>query len=443
MFNFLAPQKKAPVVEDHQAILFKKYKWLSLIGVFIGYAAFYIVRNNFTLSTPQLKDALNLSKGQIGLLSSCLLISYGLGKGVMSAWADKTSPKRFMALGLTMCALLSMCLAFFGHSYSAVAVILILLGLFQGTGVGPAFITLSTWFSKQERGWITAIWNCSHNVGGGLISPLAGFMMGMVGASHWRFAIYVFPALVALAIAILIAILIKERPEDEGLIPLAENKIVEKDLDYQHLSNWEILSKYVFNNPGAWLVSLMDTFVYMIRFGILTWLPIFLIQVKGFTHAEMMVAFAFFEWAAIPSTLLAGILSDKLFKSYRMPPAIIALILIIFCIFGYWNSKSIGMVTTYAALAGCLVYIPQFLDSVQTMEVVPPFAVGSTVGLRGFMSYVFGSTFGTSLLGVAVDHWGWNAGLVLLLFATIACLLCAVGLHIFAIRLHRQINSKK
>lgn len=113
MFNFLAPQKKAPVVEDHQAILFKKDKWLSLIGVFIGYAAFYIVRNNFTLSTPQLKDALNLSKGQIGLLSSCLLISYGLGKGVMSAWADKTSPKRFMALGLTMCALLSMCLAFF------------------------------------------------------------------------------------------------------------------------------------------------------------------------------------------------------------------------------------------------------------------------------------------------------------------------------------------
>ncbi len=178
----------------------------------------------------------------------------------------------------------------------------------------------------------------------------------------------------------------------------------------------------------------MDTFVYMIRFGILTWLPIFLIQAKGFTHGQMMVAFAFFEWAAIPSTLLAGIISDKLFKSYRMPPAMIALVLIIFCIFGYWNSKSVTAVTVYAALAGCLVYIPQFLDSVQTMEVVPPFAVGSTVGLRGFMSYVLGSTLGTSLLGVAVDHYGWNAGLVLLVIATILCLICSAALHIFSLK---------
>ena len=101
---------------------------------------------------------------------------------------------------------------------------------------------------------------------------------------------------------------------------------------------------------------------------------------------------------------------------------------------GYWNGKSVTSVTIYAALAGCLVYIPQFLDSVQTMEVVPPFAVGSTVGLRGFMSYVLGSTLGTSLLGWAVDKYGWNAGLVLLLAATAGCLLCSIFLHIFVLR---------
>ena len=39
--------------------------------------------------------------------------------------------------------------------------------------------------------------------------------------------------------------------------------------------------------------------------------------------------------------------------------------------------------------------IPQFLVSVQTMEVVPAFAVGSYVGLRGFMSYVVGASLGT------------------------------------------------
>ena len=50
----------------------------------------------------------------------------------------------------------------------------------------------------------------------------------------------------------------------------------------------------------------------------LTWMPIYLLQVKGFSKAEMAVAFLFFEWAAIPSTIFAGYISDKFFKGYRM-----------------------------------------------------------------------------------------------------------------------------
>ena len=109
----------------------------------------------------------------------------------------------------------------------------------------------------------------------------------------------------------------------------------------------------------------------MIRFGMLTWLPIYLLQVKGFSKAEMSVAFLFFEWAAIPSTIFAGYISDKFFKGYRMPPAIIAISIIFFCIFGYWQSESLLWVTFFAAIVGCLIYIPQFLASVQTMDIVP------------------------------------------------------------------------
>ena len=78
----------------------------------------------------------------------------------------------------------------------------------------------------------------------------------------------------------------------------------------------------------------------------------------------MSVAFLFFEWAAIPSTIFAGYISDKFFKGYRMPPAIIAISIIFFCIFGYWQSESLLWVTFFAAIVGCLIYIPQFLASV-------------------------------------------------------------------------------
>lgn len=113
-----------------------------------------------------------------------------------------------------------------------------------------------------------------------------------------------------------------------------------------------------------------------------------------------------------------------------MPPAIGAIVIIFFMIIGYFTSNNLYMVIFFAAMAGYLVYIPQFLASVQTMEVVPAFAVGSCVGLRGFMSYIVGASLGTKAIGWAVDYYGsWNAGLIMLLSACILCILCSILCH--------------
>jgi OPA family phosphoglycerate-like MFS transporter len=172
----------------------------------------------------------------------------------------------------------------------------------------------------------------------------------------------------------------------------------------------------------------------------LIWMPIYLLQVKGFSKGEMALAFLFFEWAAIPSTLFSGYLSDKFFKGYRMPPAIISMVLIFVCIIGYWQSNSLMMTTIFAAVVGCLIYIPQFLASVQTMEVVPSFAVGSAVGLRGFMSYVIGASMGTSLFGLVVDRVGWDGGFYILFTAVILCIFFCVLVHHDAKKRHEAMQ---
>ena len=48
-----------------------------------------------------------MSKTEIGLLSSGMLIAYGLSKGFMSSLADKASPAKFMAFGLICCAIIN------------------------------------------------------------------------------------------------------------------------------------------------------------------------------------------------------------------------------------------------------------------------------------------------------------------------------------------------
>ncbi len=117
-----------------------RYRMQALLSVFLGYLAYYIVRNNFTLSTPYLKEQLDLSATQIGLFSSCMLIAYGISKGVMSSLADKASPKVFMACGLVLCAIVNVGLGF-STAFWVFAALVVLNGLFQGMGVGPSFIT--------------------------------------------------------------------------------------------------------------------------------------------------------------------------------------------------------------------------------------------------------------------------------------------------------------
>lgn len=446
MISFLRPRTADYKVPAEKIMgTYKKLRFRTLLGIIIGYACFYVVRNNFALSTPYLKGNLELSTTGVGLLSSYMLIAYGLSKGYMSSLADKADPKRFMALGLLLCALVNVCMGF-STSFTAFAILVVFLGTFQGMGVGPCFISMAKWYPKQERGMVGALWNISHNIGGGIVAPIVAIGFFLVGPDNWQMASYLVPAFFAVIGAGLVLFFVKGSPENEGLPERQQIIPEEDDIDRvqkngaapDDMNSWQIFKNYVLPNKNVWFVSFVDTFVYTIRFGMITWMPIYLLQVKGFSKTEMAVAFLFFEWAAIPSTLFSGYLSDHFFKGYRMPPAIISMVLIFLCIVGYWQSDSLAMTTVFAAIVGCLIYIPQFLASVQTMEVVPSYAVGSAVGLRGFMSYVVGASIGTSVFGVVVDHVGWNGGFYILFTAVILCIFFCILTHRGAKALHKQ-----
>jgi len=434
---------KVPVEKVQET--YGRYRIQALLSVFLGYLAYYIVRNNFTLSTPYLKEHLDLSATQIGLLSSCMLIAYGISKGIMSSLADKASPKVFMACGLVLCAIVNVGLGF-STGFWIFAALVVFNGLFQGMGVGPSFITIANWFPRKERGRVGAFWNISHNVGGGIVAPIVGAAFAILGSEHWQSASYIVPAGVAVLFAFIVLILGKGSPRQEGLPALEqmmpEEKVVlnsrHTDQAPENMSAFQIFCTYVLRNKNAWYVSLVDVFVYMVRFGMISWLPIYLLTEKHFSKEQMSIAFLFFEWAAIPSTLLAGWLTDKLFKGRRMPLAMICMALIFVCLIGYWKSESLLMVTIFAAIVGCLIYVPQFLASVQTMEIVPSFAVGSAVGLRGFMSYIFGASLGTSLFGVMVDKMGWHGGFYLLMGGIVCCILFCYLSHRGALELEQQ-----
>lgn len=220
MFSFLKMKHPAAQVAQSQIdATYYRLRMRALFGVFIGYIAYYFVRSNFTLSTPYLKAQLHLSATEIGLLSSCMLIAYGISKGVMSALADKANPKRFMAFGILLSVVVNILMGFSSAFWMFVALV-IFNGIFQGMGAGPSFITIAKWFPRRLRGKVGAVWNISHYIGGGMVAPIIGASLALFGSEHWQAATYLAPAALAAMVALVVLACGTGSPYTEGLPPL-------------------------------------------------------------------------------------------------------------------------------------------------------------------------------------------------------------------------------
>ena len=68
-------------------------------GVFIGYAAYYLIRKNFSLAIPYLIDEYGFTKADLGTVGVALSLAYGFSKFIMGNISDRSNPKYFITIG--------------------------------------------------------------------------------------------------------------------------------------------------------------------------------------------------------------------------------------------------------------------------------------------------------------------------------------------------------
>ena len=58
MIGFLTPPAHKPELPKEEIDKrYKELRWQVFIGIFVGYAGYYLVRKNFTMAMPQLEQA--------------------------------------------------------------------------------------------------------------------------------------------------------------------------------------------------------------------------------------------------------------------------------------------------------------------------------------------------------------------------------------------------
>jgi OPA family glycerol-3-phosphate transporter-like MFS transporter len=292
-------------------------------------------------------------------------------------------------------------------------------GWFQGMGWPPSGRTMVHWFSSGERGTKMALWNVAHNVGGGLVGPIA--ILAMALFADWHSILYLH-GFFALAIALFIWLTVRDTPQSQGLPPIeAYRNDYPKSFEYEsdhekEFSAREIFLSHVLNNRLLWAIAIANAFVYLVRYGVLDWAPTYLNEVKGFSFEESGWAYAMYEWAGIPGTLLCGYLSDRLFEGRRAPASIIYLLLTLVCVLIYWFNPPGRPNIDIAMLIGIgfLIYGPVMLIGVHALDLVPKKAAGTAAGFTGLFGYVGGAVSANIIIGALVDRSGWDAGFALI-----------------------------
>jgi MFS transporter, OPA family, glycerol-3-phosphate transporter len=392
LVKFFAPPPPAPRRSDADvARVYPAYRWRALEATFLGYAFYYLVRNNAPVVAIELRDSLGYTKEMVGNIGAVTALSYGLSKFLMGSVSDRSDPRRFMSIGLALTAL---CNFAFGAStsYNVHLWLWGLNGFFQGMGWPPCGRVMGHWFSESERGLTFSIWNTSHNIGGGVAGLIAAWGVERFGG--WQYAFYV-PGIIALVGAVYLFIRLRDTPQSVGLPPIEEFRndfpeggLPEAEIE-RELSYRELLVDKVLLNPYIWLLAVANFFAYIARYSMIDWGPTYLREVKGASLTEGGLAQTALELGGVPSTIFFGWVSDRIGGRRSMVAALCMLpIIAAYAIIATARGESLFLDYLMLITIGCFIYPVINLITIAALDNVSKKAIGTAAGFIGLFGYI-------------------------------------------------------
>ena len=454
--SFFTPPAKKPIIAKEKIDgEYKRMRLKVFLGIFFGYAAYYLVRKNLSLAAPGMIEQGLIDKAGAGLAMSGIPIAYAFSKFLMGSLSDRSDARKFMTVGLVLASLIMIIAGIVPYpagvdgNYSVTVgvmfVFMLLAGWLSGLGWPPCGRVLAHWFSTNERSFKMSVWNTAHNVGNGtlgLLIPLGIIIFTSLGITEtWR-AAFIVPAVVAILFAAFCWWTIRDTPGSCGLPDIEEYR---NDYSGAKTAKGEedkipfhrLFVDYIFKNKMLWLIACANVFIYLIRYGVADWSPTYLNDAFGWNEDKSSLAFAIFEYAGIPGTILGGWISSKYFNGRCAPINVIFMIAVVLGIFTYWQAGVISELThiplawiiyTSLAVVGGAVYAPVAMIGIQGLALVPKNAAGTVAGFLSLFGYLIGDAILSKIVmgRIAQSSLGWGATFwVFIIGSTISIIVCA------------------
>ena len=395
LFSFyrISKPSKETVPQEQVDSTYKSLRSRTFWGATIAYSLYYVCRMSINVVKQPLIDEGVLTAGELGLVGSALLFVYAVGKFMNGFIADYCNIRRFMATGLFISAIANLLLGVLGLFQSMIPSVVIFVGFavlwgingwMQSMGSAPGVISLSRWFPQSKRGSYYSLFSTSPYIGEFISYNVLALVVGWLG---WQ-AGFIAAALAGLIGTALILFFVSDTPESKGL-PSVQTLSGEEVTKADKTPTRE-LQKMILKHPGIWVIALSSAFIYITKYAIAGWGVLFLQKQHGFSLEEASQVIAFSAIFGVLGTVLAGWLSDTIFRSDRVKPAILSgilssLSLFLFLFVGGGFVMNIFYVSLFSLSVGVLYCI---VAGLMAVDIVPRKATGAALGVVGISSYI-------------------------------------------------------
>jgi sugar phosphate permease len=321
------------------------YRWVVMGLIFLIYAVACADRANFGIALPYMKKEYHISNTESGLIVSLFFFAYGIVQIPVGLIYKRLSGKTAGRLFALFMLLTSAFTGLMGTTSSVMLLQLYRVGL--GLSEGPLGIgctnVINRWFPASEKGTAVGIWLAASKLGPVIVPSTCLIIIELWG---WREIFYFF-AIPGILLSFLWLLLVTTSPNESRFCNDAERRYIAGDTSAAQAnghgqSGAQVTAipwldavnrtrrvprvqtlRQVFTSWNIWGVALGYGCVIGVANIFMTWIPTYLITVKGFASIKVgFLASAPFIGAVI-GNMVGGMASDRLLGGRRKPMMIL------------------------------------------------------------------------------------------------------------------------
>ena len=414
--------------------VYRRCAWRFLVLFSILYMTLYCCRLNLGSAAGIMMEDLGWTARDIGILTSVLFWTYGIGQLVNGRLSEIAGPGRFITAAALLSPLCNLLMSFQG-SLAAMAVIWAFNGFFQSMAWSPGLALISRWWPGERHGFASGFVHAFSGFGQALCMVAVAAALRWLPGPGWRSS-FLLPAAIPLAVLVLYKLFARETPAKADLPEFtaddpetAENEARMRALVQEKGNLYPYL--YLLKNRqfDAWLVIVFLGGI--IRYGLATWIPLYFSDRFGTDiTAGLLQSMAFPVGMGI-GTFVLPVLTDKFCPKDRLPAVVACGVLLTVSVAAFMlldPTAAAGslLVSAVLFLAGFALYAITGCAFAYACDVGGRVFTATASGILDFSSYM-GAAVQSLVYGFFLTRMGWN--MVFISIAVMSLLITLIAIN--------------